>query len=80
MTSPVPARPWLVLAGLALGVCVTHGFARLAYGLLLPAMKSEMGWTYAQAGWLNTSSGILSQRQLPPAAAACCSPRPGPAS
>jgi len=58
MTSPVPARPWLVLAGLALGVCVTHGFARLAYGLLLPAMKSEMGWTYAQAGWLNTANAV----------------------
>ena len=51
-------RPWLVLTGLALGVCVTHGFARLAYGLLLPAMKSEMGWTYAQAGWLNTANAI----------------------
>ena len=38
-------RPWLVLAGLALGVTVTSGFARFAYGLLLPAMKSEMGWT-----------------------------------
>ena len=58
MTSPVPARPWLALAGLALGVCVTHGFARLAYGLLLPAMKSELGWTYAQAGWLNTANAL----------------------
>ena len=38
-------RPWLVLAGLALGVTVTNGFARFAYGLLLPAMRSEMGWT-----------------------------------
>lgn len=55
---PAPARPWLVLAGLSLGVTVTHGFARLAYGLLLPAMKSEMGWTYAQAGWLNTANAL----------------------
>ena len=51
-------RPWLVLVGIAMGVCVTHGFARLAYGLLLPAMKSEMGWTYAQAGWLNTANAL----------------------
>jgi predicted MFS family arabinose efflux permease len=58
MTTVPLARPWLVLAGLALGVCVTHGFARLAYGLLLPAMKSEMGWTYAQAGWLNTANAL----------------------
>lgn len=58
MTTAALVRPWLVLAGLALGVCVTHGFARLAYGLLLPAMKSEMGWTYAQAGWLNTANAL----------------------
>lgn len=51
-------RPWLVLAGLALGVTVTNGFARFAYGLLLPAMRSEMGWTYAQAGWLNTANAL----------------------
>lgn len=53
-----PARPWLVLLGLALGMCVTNGFARFAYGLMLPAMRSEMGWTYAQAGWLNTANAI----------------------
>lgn len=52
------ARPWLVLTGLALGVTVTNGFARFAYGLILPAMKSEMGWTYAQAGWLNTANAM----------------------
>lgn len=58
MTGTALARPWLVLAGLALGVTVTHGFARLAYGLLLPAMKSESGWTYSQAGWLNTANAL----------------------
>lgn len=52
------ARPWLVLTGLALGLTVTNGFARFAYGLILPAMKSEMGWTYAQAGWLNTANAL----------------------
>lgn len=58
MTAAGLKRPWLVLAGLALGVTVTNGFARFAYGLLLPAMKSEMGWTYAQAGWLNTANAL----------------------
>lgn len=53
-----PKHPWLVLAGLALGVTVTNGFARFAYGLLLPAMKAEMGWNYAQAGWLNTANAL----------------------
>lgn len=51
-------RPWLVLLGLALGLCITNGFARFAYGLLLPAMKSELGWSYAQAGWLNTANAL----------------------
>ncbi len=51
-------RDWLVLGGLTLGVCVTNGFARFAYGLLLPAMRSELGWSYAQAGWLNTANAI----------------------
>lgn len=51
-------HPWLVLTGLALGLTVTNGFARFAYGLILPAMKSEMGWTYAQAGWLNTANAL----------------------
>lgn len=56
--SDEPARPWLVLVGLAFGVCVTNGFARFAYGLILPAMKSELGWSYAQAGWLNTANAL----------------------
>ena len=51
-------RPWLALLGLTLGVTVTNGFARFAYGLILPAMKTELDWTYAQAGWLNTANAI----------------------
>jgi predicted MFS family arabinose efflux permease len=53
-----PKRPWLVLSGLALGVCVTNGFARFAYGLILPAMQAELGWSYAEAGWLNTANAL----------------------
>lgn len=59
-----PDRSWLVLAGLALGVTMTNGlpmtngFAQFAYGLMLPAMDSEMGWNYAQAGWLNTANAL----------------------
>ena len=58
-TLPRPVtRPWLALLGLTLGVTVTNGFARFAYGLILPAMKTELDWTYAQAGWLNTANAI----------------------
>ncbi len=54
---PAP-NPWLVLAGLALGVLVTNGFGRFAYGLILPAMRDDLGWSYAQAGWLNTANAL----------------------
>jgi predicted MFS family arabinose efflux permease len=57
MPRPVP-NPWLVLAGLALGVLVTNGFGRFAYGLILPAMRDDLGWSYAQAGWLNTANAL----------------------
>jgi predicted MFS family arabinose efflux permease len=30
------------------------GLSRFGYGVLLPAMRSELHWTYAQAGGLNT--------------------------
>lgn len=57
-TAAAPRLPWLIVLGLCLGNCITNGFARFAYGLLLPAMKSELGWSYSQAGWLNTANAM----------------------
>lgn len=57
-TQRAAANPWLVLTGLALGVLVTNGFGRFAYGLILPAMRDDLGWSYAQAGWLNTANAL----------------------
>lgn len=51
-------KQWLILLGLLLGVTVTNGFARFAYGLMLPAMQTQMEWNYAQAGWLNTVNAL----------------------
>jgi len=48
----------LTAAGLALGVAVTNGFARFAYALILPAMRSDLGWNYTEAGWNNTANAI----------------------
>ena len=56
MSARAGPNPWLVLTGLSLGVLVTNGFARFAYGLILPAMRDDLGWSYAQAGWLNTAN------------------------
>jgi len=48
---------WIVI-GLALGVTVSNAFARFAYGLILPAMQSDLTWTYTQSGWINTANAL----------------------
>ncbi|HRD75014.1 MAG TPA: YbfB/YjiJ family MFS transporter, partial [Hyphomicrobiaceae bacterium] len=45
-------------AGLALGMAVVNSFARFAYALVLPAMRSDLGWSYTDAGALNTANAI----------------------
>ncbi|MBV9469483.1 MAG: YbfB/YjiJ family MFS transporter, partial [Abitibacteriaceae bacterium] len=47
---------------LALGLClapaVAIGFGRFAYALILPAIRINLGWSYAQAGGLNTANAV----------------------
>jgi predicted MFS family arabinose efflux permease len=43
---------------LALGTASALGFARFAYGLLLPAMRDDLHWSLAQAGAMNTANGL----------------------
>ena len=52
------ARELLLAAGLALGPMVVTGIARFAYGLLLPAMRDDLGWSFTQAGAMNTANGL----------------------
>lgn len=52
------ARGFLLAFALSLGVTVSNSFARFAYALVLPAMRTELAWNYAQAGWLNTANAI----------------------
>ena len=49
---------WLIVLGLSLGPAVSNGFARFAYGLVLPAMRDDLSWTYTEAGWINTANAI----------------------
>ncbi|MFG2102194.1 YbfB/YjiJ family MFS transporter [Micromonospora echinaurantiaca] len=49
-------REPLTALGLAAGPVVALGFTRFAYALLLPAMRGDLHWTYAQAGGLNTAN------------------------
>ena len=46
----------LLALGLAAGPLVALGLARFAYALLLPAMRDDLGWSYAEAGALNTTN------------------------
>ena len=41
---------------ISLGAAVSLGITRFAYGLLLPAMRSDLGWSYALAGAMNTAN------------------------
>lgn len=51
-------RDWLIVLGLALGVTISNAFARFAYGLILPAMQSDLAWNYTQSGWINTANAL----------------------
>lgn len=49
-------HPWIIVLSLALGMAVSNGFARFGYGLILPAMRADLGWSYTMAGWINTAN------------------------
>jgi predicted MFS family arabinose efflux permease len=48
--------PAWVIVGLAMGPAVALGLGRFAYALLLPPMRADLGWSFAQAGALNTAN------------------------
>ncbi len=59
-TSAAPSR-WAVPAtvvGLALGPAVGLGFARFGYTLLLPPMRSDLSWSFAEAGVTNAVNAL----------------------
>jgi len=51
-------RILMLAAGLSLGSAIALGLARFSYALLLPAMKSDLGWSFAQAGAMNTANAL----------------------
>ncbi|SDI57316.1 Predicted arabinose efflux permease, MFS family [Paraburkholderia phenazinium] len=48
----------LLAVALSLGSAIALGLARFAYALLLPAMKLDLGWSFAQAGAMNTANAL----------------------
>ena len=43
---------------IALGAAISLGITRFAYGLLLPSMRADLGWSYALAGAMNTANAM----------------------
>jgi predicted MFS family arabinose efflux permease len=51
--------PYVRLAlALSLGAAVSLGITRFAYGLLLPPMRDDLGWSYTLAGAMNTFNAV----------------------
>jgi predicted MFS family arabinose efflux permease len=48
---------WLAVS-LSMGSAIALGLARFSYALLLPPMKSDLGWSFAQAGAMNTANAL----------------------
>jgi MFS family permease len=48
--------PIWVIFGLSMGPAVALGLARFAYALLLPAMRADLSWSFADAGAMNTAN------------------------
>lgn len=48
----------LLALAISLGAAVSLGITRFAYGLLLPSMRTDLGWSYALAGAMNTANAM----------------------
>src|SRR5258708_39527582 len=58
-TEAAQRLPTLMLAaGLSLGSAIALGLARVAYALLWPSLKLDLGWSFAQAGALDTANAL----------------------
>ncbi|PQA79555.1 YbfB/YjiJ family MFS transporter [Rhodoferax sp. TS-BS-61-7] len=51
-------QTWALALALSLGAAISLGITRFAYGLLLPAMRSDLGWSYTLAGAMNTANAL----------------------
>lgn len=58
LTSPNFRQSLALAMVLALGAAVSLGVTRFSYGLLLPDMRSDLGWSYTLAGAMNTVNAL----------------------
>ena len=57
-TAAAPAHPIRLALALSLGAAISLGITRFAYGLLLPPMRTDLGWSYTLAGAMNTVNAL----------------------
>lgn len=48
----------MLAAFLSLGSAIALGLTRFSYALLLPSMKADLAWSFAQAGAMNTANAV----------------------
>ena len=53
-----PAIGMLAAFGLSLAMAASISLARFSYAIILPAMRDDLGWSYTQAGTLNTINAV----------------------
>ena len=58
LSAPAALPATLLALALSLGAAVSLGITRFAYGLLLPTMREDLGWSYALAGAMNTANAL----------------------
>ena len=60
LSATPPTLPQLLAlaTALSLGAAVSLGITRFAYGLLLPTMRADLGWSYTLAGAMNTLNAL----------------------
>jgi MFS family permease len=57
-TGPAPGTLLALALALSLGAAISLGVTRFAYGLLLPPMREDLGWSYTLAGAMNTVNAL----------------------
>ncbi|NIC41261.1 YbfB/YjiJ family MFS transporter [Aquabacterium sp. A08] len=57
-STELPGLAWRLALVLSLGAAVSLGVTRFAYGLLLPPMRADLGWSYTLAGAMNTFNAL----------------------
>lgn len=51
-------HPLLTALALSFGTAISLGISRFSYALLLPPMRTDLGWSYLLAGSMNTANAF----------------------